>query len=77
MSNPADHISSGNSLLKPGGTYLITGGCGGLGFLFAEHFAQKHPVNLILTGRSAIDAEKQTKIKLLEDLGSQVMYLQS
>jgi polyketide synthase PksN len=70
-------ISSSNSLLRTGGTYLITGGCGGLGFLFAKYIAQKHPVNLVLTGRSAMDAEKQKKIKLLEDLGSQVMYLQA
>ena len=31
---------------------LITGGCGGLGLIVAEHFAAKGPVNLILTGRS-------------------------
>ena len=72
-------------LLKPGGTYLITGGCGGLGILFAKHFANKinargrdiKPVNLILTGRSPIDAEKQLKIKALEDLGSRVIYVQA
>ncbi|MCP5109135.1 MAG: KR domain-containing protein, partial [bacterium] len=43
-------IEPGKNILKPGGTYLITGGCGGLGFLFARHFAKTHPVNLILTG---------------------------
>jgi acyl transferase domain-containing protein/acyl carrier protein/SAM-dependent methyltransferase len=63
--------------VRAGGTYLITGGCGGLGFLLAKHIAQKHPVNLALTGRSALDAQKQMKIKLLEELGSQVMYLQT
>ena len=74
-----------NHLLKPGGTYLITGGCGGLGILFAKHFANKinargrdiKPVNLIITGRSPIDAEKQLKIKALEDLGSRVIYVQA
>ena len=74
-------IASGKSLVKPGGTYLITGGYGGLGLLFAEYLA-KHsratkPVKLILTGRSPLDAVKQSKIKVLEDLGSQVIYLQA
>ena len=72
---------SGKNLVKPGGTYLITGGCGGLGLMFAEHLAKRSratkPVKLILTGRSPLDAEKQSKIKTLEDLGSQVIYLQA
>ena len=72
---------SGKSLVKPGGTYLITGGYGGLGLLFAEHLAKRSratdPVKLILTGRSPLDAVKQSKIKTLEDLGSQVIYLQA
>ncbi|ARE86646.1 SDR family NAD(P)-dependent oxidoreductase [Clostridium formicaceticum] len=70
-------IASGKNILRKGGTYLITGGCGGLGLLFAEHLAKVQPVNLILTGRSAIDDEKQAKIKALEDLGCQVMYVQA
>ena len=70
-------IPAGNPIFKSGGTYLITGGCGGLGFLVAKYIAKKHPVNLVLTGRSAIDAQKDKQIKLLETLGSQVIYLQS
>jgi polyketide synthase PksN len=74
-------LASGNISLKPGGTYLITGGCGGLGFIFAEHLAKQsnrnQVINLILTGRSPLDAEKQSKIKTLEDLGSQVIYIQA
>jgi polyketide synthase PksN len=67
----------GNNRLKSGGTYLITGGCGGLGFIFARYFAETQPVNLILTGRSPLDAEKQSKIKALEELGSQVLYVRA
>jgi amino acid adenylation domain-containing protein len=70
-------IKTGNSLLKAGGTYLITGGCGGLGLLFAKHLAKTQPVNLILTGRSPMDEKKQTNIKELEELGSQVEYMQA
>lgn len=70
-------LKPGKSLLRPGGTYLITGGCGGLGQIFAEYFARKHSVNLVLTGRSVIDEEKRNKIKVLEDMGSRVVYIQA
>jgi acyl transferase domain-containing protein/acyl carrier protein len=70
-------IQSGNSLLKSGGIYLITGGLGRLGFLFAKHLSKIQPVNLILTGRSPMNAEKQSQVKELEALGSQVLYVQA
>jgi polyketide synthase PksN len=70
-------LSAGKSLVRSEGTYLITGGCGGLGFLFAQHIAKMQPVNLILVGRSAIDQEKQSKMKALEELGSQVLYIEA
>ncbi|EGD45652.1 Beta-ketoacyl synthase, partial [Ruminiclostridium papyrosolvens DSM 2782] len=70
-------MQPGNSLLKPGGTYLITGGCGGLGLQLAGHLAKTQHANLILTGRSPMDEKKQMKIKILEDLGGQVLYLQA
>ena len=38
--------------IKPGGVYLITGGTGGLGLVFAEHFAKTENVKLILTKKS-------------------------
>ncbi len=62
--------------LKPEGTYLITGGLGGLGYLFAQHFAKQQPVNLILMGRSSLNEEKQAKINALEAMGSRVLYVQ-
>jgi len=70
-------LTSGHSLLKTGGTYLITGGCGGLGLLFAEYFAKKHPVKLILTGRSSLDEKKQKKLAALRNLGSEIFYIQA
>lgn len=64
-------------MLKRGRTYLITGGCGGLGLLFARHIASRYAANLILTGRSPMNDEIRAGIKELEDLGSQVLYVQS
>ncbi|MBA3720787.1 MAG: SDR family NAD(P)-dependent oxidoreductase [Parachlamydiaceae bacterium] len=66
------------SLLRKNGTYLITGGCGGLGLLFAEYITKKvGNVNLILSGRSQIDQKKNKKIQHLEALGANVQYLQA
>ncbi|WP_155985420.1 type I polyketide synthase, partial [Paenibacillus maysiensis] len=64
-------------MLKPGGTYLITGGLGGIGLLLARHMAMKHPVNLILAGRSPLDDHKRSQISELEELGSLVYYAQT
>jgi acyl transferase domain-containing protein/acyl carrier protein len=62
---------------KDKGIYLITGGTGGLGFIFASEIAHKAKnVTLILTGRSPIGEEKQAKLKELEDLGTRIEYKQ-
>lgn len=42
-----------NLRIKEGGVYLITGGAGGIGSVFAEHIAKTQGTQLILTGRSA------------------------
>ncbi|MCX7747899.1 MAG: SDR family NAD(P)-dependent oxidoreductase [Clostridia bacterium] len=65
----------GISPLIQGGTYLITGGCGGLGYLFAEHLVKNYSANLILTGRSPMCGEKELKIKNLEESGGKVIYI--
>ncbi|WP_255298559.1 SDR family NAD(P)-dependent oxidoreductase [Brevibacillus dissolubilis] len=70
-------VEQGENLLRPEATYLITGGCGGLGYLFAKHLAANYSANLILTGRSPMDADKQAQVKALEELGGQVMYVQA
>lgn len=64
---------------KPGiiksGTYLITGGLGGLGYKFAAYLAKNYQTNLILLGRSKeIDCTNK-KIIDLKRLGVAVEYL--
>ncbi|MCR8978410.1 SDR family NAD(P)-dependent oxidoreductase [Brevibacillus laterosporus] len=65
------------SMIEREQTYLITGGLGGLGMLFAEYLAKTYNVNLILTGRSHLDQAKQEKLDRLENLGSRVFYIQA
>ncbi len=62
---------------KEGGVYLITGGAGGLGLIFAKEIASKAKnVTLILTGHSVLNREKQDELKKIESLGSRIEYRQ-
>lgn len=68
---------------KVGGVYLITGGAGKLGLIFAKEIVEKLKsegrrsenspgVTLVLTGRSELG--KQVKLKELEGLGAKIEY---
>ncbi len=63
------------SLLKKDGIYLITGGMGGLGLIFAEYMVKQEKVTVILTGRSELRAEKQIELDNLKKWGSKIIYL--
>jgi polyketide synthase PksN len=67
--------SSAQPLWRDRGIYLITGGAGGLGQIFAREIAQQveRPV-LVLSGRSRLNEEKQALLQALEELGAQVDY---
>nr|WP_260115445.1 SDR family NAD(P)-dependent oxidoreductase [Paenibacillus sp. YPD9-1] len=62
---------------KDRGVYLITGGLGGLGLVFAEEIAARVQESvLILTGRSSLNEVKQARLKKLENLGAHIVYRQ-
>jgi|GEM_PF-1005358 len=61
---------------KEGGVYLITGGAGGLGIIFAGEIVNKvKNVTLILTGRSKLSVEKQAHIQKLGKSGVNIQYI--
>lgn len=63
--------------LRANGVYLITGGAGGLGLIFARHLAGTLPVKLVLTGRSALNPNLQAHLQDLNGTGSEVVYIQA
>jgi len=63
-----------STLLKVKGVYLITGGAGGLGLIFAEYLAKHFKAKLILTGRSSLSQTQEDKINALNALGAEVVY---
>ncbi|MCP4133214.1 MAG: SDR family NAD(P)-dependent oxidoreductase, partial [bacterium] len=74
--NPDDEVPE-NETLRENGVYLLTGGTGGLGLVFAEYLARKVKARLVLTGRSRLNREKRARIKELESLGAEVVYIQA
>lgn len=60
------------------GVYLITGGAGGLGLIFANEIAhQTKEAVLILTGRSPLDDRKMSQLQELQQSGARVVYKQA
>lgn len=64
-------------LLRNGGVYLITGGGGGLGLIFAEYLARNYRAKLVLCGRSDLDLERQRRLSQLESSGSEALYVKA
>jgi len=68
-------VETKQNLLKNEGIYLITGGLGNIGLLFAEYLARKYKAKLILIGRTVPDKNRMEKIKELERAGAEVLVL--
>ncbi|RIL05279.1 MAG: polyketide synthase [Proteobacteria bacterium] len=51
-------LGAGASRIRDGGTYLVTGGLGGIGFALAERLALRHRAKLVLIGRTGLPPEE-------------------
>lgn len=60
------------SVLREGGTYLLTGAFGGLGRRLAEYLAREYRAHLVLLGRSEIGAADEAWVEGLRRSGSRV-----
>ena len=59
------------------GVYLITGGAGGLGLIFAEHLAKQFQARMVLSGRGALKAETEAALESMRAAGGEVVYVQA
>lgn len=59
---------------REGGLYVITGGAGGLGLIFAEFLAKSVRCTIMLIGRSSLGSDKLEKIKAMESSGAKIEY---
>jgi polyketide synthase PksL len=63
--------------LRKHGVYLLTGGMGGLGVIFAGYLAKNYQAKLVLIGRSEPNVRQQETIEQLRALGAEVLVLQA
>ncbi|WP_238845871.1 type I polyketide synthase [Nostoc edaphicum] len=63
--------------IHPEGTYLITGGMGGLGLRVAHWLVEKGAKYLVLVGRSSPTLEAQSQIQALQATGATVITTQA
>ncbi|WP_395787551.1 SDR family NAD(P)-dependent oxidoreductase [Aquimonas sp.] len=63
--------------LRQAGVYVISGGLGGLGYLFAESLRRQCDARLVLTGRSPLDAAARERLAALDPSGEVVLYIQA
>ncbi|MCP4937244.1 MAG: SDR family NAD(P)-dependent oxidoreductase, partial [bacterium] len=56
-------------LLRKQGSYIITGGAGGIGLILVEGLLRNYEANLILVGRSALSEDRAYRLQQLNDLG--------
>ncbi|PCK07256.1 MAG: hypothetical protein COA42_15300 [Alteromonadaceae bacterium] len=61
-------------LLKRNGVYVISGGAGGLGYIFAKHLSEVFKANVILIGRSAMKPALNEKVNTVNSLGGHCEY---
>jgi len=60
---------------REGGTYLITGGLGGLGRIVARHLCSRYRANVYLTGRSAPGEAQRAMLAEIEARGGKATYV--
>jgi polyketide synthase PksN len=71
------------STVEPGlcfrerGVYLITGGAGGLGLIFAEYLAHNFRARLVLIGRSELTPNLAEKLNAFEAWGAEALYFRA
>ena len=63
--------------VRSGGTYLITGGLGGLGRVFARELARHAPVHLVLAGRRPLGDRERAALAELACGGTAAQYIQA
>jgi polyketide synthase PksN len=69
--------SAATATLRQGGAYLITGGAGGLGLIFARFLAATYKARLLLTGRTKLTEAREAEISELRAMGAEVVYIEA
>lgn len=60
---------------RPDGTYLVTGGLGGLGLRIAQALLEDGSATVVLTGRRAPDADTQRRLREMDPTGQRIVVM--
>lgn len=63
------------AMLKEGGVYVIAGGIGGLGLIFAKHLAKLYKAKLVLSGRRESDDKMEKELGEINRLDGEAIYV--
>ncbi|EST38605.1 hypothetical protein N566_06530, partial [Streptomycetaceae bacterium MP113-05] len=74
---PVAPTPSGTPLARAGGTYLLSGGTGGIARHVARHMARAAQPNIVLFGRSSEGEGQRAFVAELARLGARAAYLQA
>ncbi|MEE1940370.1 SDR family NAD(P)-dependent oxidoreductase [Streptomyces sp. TRM 70361] len=74
---PTRALPAGTPLARPGGTYLISGGTGGIARHVARHMARAAQPDIVLFGRSPESEAQREFLAELVALGSRAAYVQA
>src|SRR5260370_11511912 len=69
---PTDGPRPRRPVVRPGGGYVITGGCGGLGLVVARWLSDRGAGRVVLNGRSGPSAQVRTVLDQLRGTGTSV-----
>jgi NAD(P)-dependent dehydrogenase (short-subunit alcohol dehydrogenase family)/acyl carrier protein len=73
---PQENLEPAQLEVEPEGSYLITGGLGGIGLQIARRLLKRGAHYLVLTGRGAPSKTAETAIRELEEQGCDVRVIQ-
>ena len=65
------------SRLRQGATYLVTGGCGGIGLTIARHLAERFGAHLVLTGRRLPEDHGEGIVEGLANAGGRALIVEA
>ncbi|WP_313920642.1 SDR family NAD(P)-dependent oxidoreductase, partial [Tahibacter sp.] len=68
-------LADGESGLRAGGVYWITGGAGGLGGLMARHLLERYSAKVVLSGRRELDEQSRAELQTWTQSGGEVLYV--
>jgi polyketide synthase PksN len=66
-----------SEIIKNNGVYIITGGMGGLGLIFARYISEQGNTKIVLTGRRDLHEQDLEIIREIESFGSEVLYVKA